>query len=102
MRFETRGGVPFEIPDEWWQFPEMDTFTLRGGRFYPYQSLPGDQKIDAIPLADVEPPMRNCGVPPFKKYHGAHRLRFYLAGVCASARRSRCFDGVGRVPVQSP
>jgi hypothetical protein len=32
MRFETRGGLSFEIPDEWWQFAEMDTFTLRGGQ----------------------------------------------------------------------
>ena len=32
MRFETSGGVPFEIPDDWWAFAEMDTFSpQRGG-----------------------------------------------------------------------
>jgi len=31
MHFETPGGdVAFDIPDEWWRFAEMDTFTLRG------------------------------------------------------------------------
>jgi hypothetical protein len=67
MHFETPGGdVAFDIPDEWWRFAEMDTFTLRG-RFYPYGPR-GDQEIDAVPLADIEPPLRNSGVPPFKKY----------------------------------
>ena len=68
MHFKTpAGGVAFDIPDEWWRFADMDTFTLRG-RFYPYQRLVGDQEIDAVPLADIEPPLRNSGVPPFKKY----------------------------------
>ena len=32
MHFETPGSeVAFEIPNEWWHFAEMDTFT--GGRF---------------------------------------------------------------------
>ena len=37
MHFETPGSeVAFEIPDEWWHFEEMDTFT--GGRFYPIRT----------------------------------------------------------------
>lgn len=40
MRFETPGGeVAFEIPDEWWRFAEMDTFSSKGGRFYRYRPL---------------------------------------------------------------
>jgi hypothetical protein len=67
MQFQTPGGeVTFDIPDEWWHFAEMNTFRLRG-RFYPYP-LASDQEIDAVPLAEIEPPMRNAGVPPFKKY----------------------------------
>jgi hypothetical protein len=30
MRFETPRGVPFEIPDEWWTFAEMDAFARTG------------------------------------------------------------------------
>jgi hypothetical protein len=69
VHFETPGGeVAFEIPDEWWHFAEMDTFSSKGGRFYPYRPLTGDQEIEAVPLTDIEPPTRNSGVPPFKKY----------------------------------
>jgi hypothetical protein len=68
MHFETpSGGVAFDIPDEWCRFADMGTFTLRG-RFYPYRPHVGDQEIDAVPLADIEPPLRNSGVPRFKKY----------------------------------
>jgi hypothetical protein len=69
VQFETPGGeVAFEIPDKWWHFAEMDTFSSKGGRFYPYRLLPGDQEIEAVLLTDIEPPTRNSGVPPFKKY----------------------------------
>jgi hypothetical protein len=69
MRFETpTEQVAFEIPDEWWQFAEMDAFSSKGGRFYPYRPLRDAQEVDAVPLSDIEPPMRNSGVPPFKKY----------------------------------
>ena len=52
MHFKTpRGEVAFEIPDEWWRFSEMDTFTSQGGRFYPYRALRGDQEIDAVTCA---------------------------------------------------
>jgi hypothetical protein len=83
MHFETPGGeVAFEIPDEWWHFAEMDTFTSRGGRFYPYRPLLGEE-IDAVPLADVEPPMRNSGVPPFKKYKMVPILFAFCSPECA-------------------
>jgi len=69
MHFETpTEQVAFEIPDEWWQFAEMDAFSSKGGRFYPYRPLRDAQEVDAVPLSDIEPPMRNSGVPPFKKY----------------------------------
>jgi len=67
MRFETPAGqVAFEIPDGWWFFTEMDNFSLEGHRFYAYPLHA--RSVDVVPLSDVEPPMRNSGVPPFKKY----------------------------------
>jgi hypothetical protein len=67
MRFETPAGqVAFEIPDDWWSFTEMDNFSLEGHRFYAYPLHA--QGVDVVPLSDIEPPMRNSGVPPFKKY----------------------------------
>ena len=84
MHFKTpRGEVAFEIPDEWWRFSEMDTFTSQGGRFYPYCALRGDQEIDAVSLVDVEPPMRNSGVPPFKKYKMVPILFAFCSPECA-------------------
>jgi hypothetical protein len=69
MQFETPiTGIRFEIPDDWWSFAEMDTFVLRGGGFYPYQQCASAAEIDVVPLTDVEPPLRDSGVPPFKKY----------------------------------
>jgi hypothetical protein len=69
MKFNTpTPGIPFEIPDEWWGFAEMEAFKLDGARFYHYREVAPDLEVDAVPLTDVEPPLRNAGVPPFKKY----------------------------------
>ena len=71
MQFETPvTGTRFEIPDEWWSFADMDSFTLQGGRFYPYHQIMGAPggDVEVVRLAEVEPPLRNEGVPPFKKY----------------------------------
>jgi hypothetical protein len=82
MQFKTPGGeVTFDIPDEWWQFAEMDTFRLLG-RFYPYP-FGSDQEIDAVPVTEIEPPMRNAGVPPFKKYKMVPVLFAFSSPECA-------------------
>jgi hypothetical protein len=48
MRFETPNGqVAFEIPDDWWSFAEMDSFSTKGGRFYAYP--PDTQGVDVVP-----------------------------------------------------
>jgi hypothetical protein len=83
MRFETLAGVSFEIPDDWWSFTEMDSFSPKGGRFYPYQrsGIIGD--IQVVPLPHIEPPMRNSGVPLFKKYKMVPILLAFLSPECA-------------------
>jgi hypothetical protein len=55
----------FEIPDEWWAFAEMNKFTLDGVRHYP-ASRGSDWK--PVSIDEVEPPKRNGGIEPFKKY----------------------------------
>jgi hypothetical protein len=84
MRFENSvAGVPFEIPDDWWSFAEMDSFSPRGGGFYPYRQSEVTGDIHVVPLADIEPPMRNSGVPPFKKYKMLPVLLAFLSPECA-------------------
>ena len=68
MQFKTPiTGTRFEIPDDWWSFAGMDAFTQRGGGFYPYQQCAGTVDIEVVPLTDVEPPLRDPGISPFKK-----------------------------------
>jgi hypothetical protein len=71
------------------------------GPFYPYRPR-GDQEIDAVPLADIEPPLRNSGVPPFKKYKMVPVLFALASPECALPPvEVDGFGGVERVPVQS-
>jgi hypothetical protein len=68
MWFETPDtGVRFEIPDDWWAFAEMDSFSLNEGGFYPY-SFERAHEIEVVSLSDIQPPMRGAHTPPFKKY----------------------------------
>lgn len=83
MRFGTRGGVPFEIPDDWWSFAEMGSFSAKGGGFYPYRECGDAQNIDVVLLSDIEPPTRSSGVPPFKKYKMVPVLLGFLSPECA-------------------
>jgi hypothetical protein len=80
MHFETSvTGARFDIPDEWWSFAEMDTFK-RVSEYYP---PPRDKDFELVPLSDVEPPMRNLGVPPFKKYKLLPVLFTFWSPECA-------------------
>jgi hypothetical protein len=66
MQFKTPAGIAFDIPDEWWACADMDKFSRGGSQFYP--CWPGSQDVQIVPLAEVEPPTRDAGIPPFKKY----------------------------------
>jgi hypothetical protein len=65
VRFQTPGGQDFEIPDEWWQFVELDNWS-RVGDFYPYDWRRSD--IEVVDAKDIEPPLREVNVQLFKKY----------------------------------
>jgi hypothetical protein len=66
MQFRTPAGMSFEIPDEWWACADMNKFSK--GENQSYSCWPGSQKVDIVPLAEIEPPQRGDGIPPFKKY----------------------------------
>lgn len=68
MHFQTpRGERTFEIPDEWWQFAEMDGFSRNGARFFAYDGE-SFANAEAVPIADVEPPQRSPEVELFRKH----------------------------------
>jgi hypothetical protein len=67
MQFHTpRGDRVFEIPDEWWQFAEMDRLSRNGRRFFTYD---GERYASAqgIALDEIEPPQRSEGVQLLQK-----------------------------------
>jgi hypothetical protein len=66
VQFRTPAGILFEIPDEWWACAEMEGFS-RGGN-QSYSCCPISDNVEIVPLAEVGPPTRSSGVPPFKKY----------------------------------
>ena len=69
MKFKTSPtGVVFDIPDDWWEFAEMERFDRASGRFYYYGGQPDTELAQVVDLASVEPPTRAVGTPLFRKY----------------------------------
>ena len=83
MKFRTpASAIEFDIPDEWWTFAEMSAFSPGGGGYYPYPFQLANS-VEVVRLADVEPPRRNDGVPPFKKYKLVPILLAFGSPECA-------------------
>lgn len=82
MKFRTPSSLEFIIPDDWWQFAEMSSFSPNGGNYYPYSFQFADTVV-VVNLAEVEPPKRNDGVPPFKKYKLLPVLFAFQSPECA-------------------
>lgn len=83
MRFHTPDTTrAFDIPDEWWAFAEMDAFSPSPGSFYPYSSS-GEGDTQVVPLLGIEPPSRNEGVSPFRKYKLVPVLLAFSSPECA-------------------
>jgi|tagenome__1003787_1003787.scaffolds.fasta_scaffold20963876_4 hypothetical protein len=84
MEFKTPDGiVSFEIPDQWWSFAEMSSFSPTGGGFFPYQPDTNGRDIVVVPLTDIKPPLRAANVPSFKKYKLVPILFAFLSPECA-------------------
>jgi hypothetical protein len=82
MKFRTPNSLEFTIPDDWWHFAEMNTFSPNGGGYYPYPFQLAE-KVTVVNLTEVEPPKRDDGVPPFKKYKLLPVLFAFQSPECA-------------------
>ena len=71
----------FEIPDEWLAFVSLDNW-LRGSNFYPYDTRLADQ-IDVLDIDSIEPPQRDPGIEPFRKYKLVPVLFAFTSPECA-------------------
>lgn len=69
----------YTIPDDWLTFCEMPNWT-RGTDYYPYQS---SRAVEIVSLSDIEPPRRDAGVIPFKKYKMCPVLFAFQSPECA-------------------
>jgi len=73
-------AVAFEIPDEWWDFCDMRSFKPQSA-YYPYD--PSAESVEVLDLREVEPPRRDAGVVPFKKYKLVPVLLAFTSPECA-------------------
>ena len=56
-----------DIPDEWWEFCEMNTEYTRVGEFYPYPQC-FENNTEVIDIQDIQPIVRAVGTNGFRKY----------------------------------
>ncbi|MGC1548032.1 MAG: ParB N-terminal domain-containing protein [Rhodanobacter sp.] len=57
--------MQYQIPEEWLTFSDFKRVSAEY-RFYPYGQCWPNAK--AIPLAEIEPPIRDYDIEPFKKF----------------------------------
>lgn len=81
MNFAVPGStVRFAIPDDWWDFCEMPHFRPTS-EFYPYTRA--CTTAVAVPIGEIEPPRRDPGIPPFRKYKLVPVLLAFQSPQCA-------------------
>jgi hypothetical protein len=73
-------SIEFEIPDDWWQFCDMESFSP-AATFYPYSQR--DVGAHTVPIAEVKPPERDAGVIGFHKNRMAPILLAFTSDRCA-------------------
>jgi hypothetical protein len=80
MQFSVPGSdVRFTIPDDWWTFCELPI--RLPSKFYPYTRKCKEAR--AVALLEIEPPRRDDGVPPFRKYKLVPVLLGFTSPECA-------------------
>jgi hypothetical protein len=73
-------SIEFEIPDDWWQFCDMEDFRP-ATTFYLY--LQRDAGVQTVPIAEVRPPERSAGVVGLHKNRLAPILFAFTSDRCA-------------------
>jgi hypothetical protein len=81
MIFQTPGGLPFDVPDEWWSFTDMADFKPPS-KYYPYSHCKSET-VEIISLSDIEPLRRDPGTPLFRKYRFVPVLFAFQSPWCA-------------------
>lgn len=59
-------NLEFEIPQDWWLFCDMNIWNVNDYKYYPHNGSLRETKIANI--THIEPPTRDNGITPFKKY----------------------------------
>jgi hypothetical protein len=72
--------IEFEIPDDWWQFCDMENFRP-ATTFYLYSQR--DSGVQTVPIGEVKPPERNAGVVGLYKNRLAPILLAFTSDRCA-------------------
>lgn len=70
----------FAIPDDWWQFCDMENFEP-ATPFYLYSQR--DPGVQTVPIADVKPPERDASVVGLHKNRIAPILLAFTSDRCA-------------------
>jgi hypothetical protein len=73
-------SIGFVIPDDWWQFCDMENFRP-ATTFYLYSQR--DVGVHTVPIAEVRPPERDAGVVGFHKNRLAPILLAFTSDRCA-------------------
>jgi len=73
--------IGVDVPDEWWEFCGMSDWRPQS-LLYPYKPS-NDQQVDVVNISDIEPPQRDPGVAPFKKYKLVPVLLAFQSPECA-------------------
>jgi hypothetical protein len=93
MLFEVPStGRSFEIPDEWWDFCDMRLFKPQSD-YFPYDR--NAEPVEVLDLRKVEPPRRDAGMTPFKKYKLVPVLLAFTSPECALPPIHAVKTGVG-------
>jgi hypothetical protein len=82
-------SIGFEIPNDWWQFCDMENFRP-ATTFYLYSQR--NAEVQTVPIAEVRPPERSTGVV------GLHKNR--LAPILLAFTSDRC--ALPAVPLREP
>ena len=69
----------FAIPDNWWHFCELRDFHPQS-EFFPYTRA--STSAYAVPISQIDPPQRDGGMPPFKKYKMVPVLLAFTSPEC--------------------
>jgi hypothetical protein len=71
--------MDYTIPDDWLAFCDVPIWT-RCSDYYPYESC---RTVQIVSLSDIEPPRRDAGTAPFKKYKMCSLLFGFQSPECA-------------------